>query len=1063
MLLVLLVGLLAMPGRAAADVVATGPTTGPAGIQFGYTVPACEVQSGEQRWLRPYVDGFRDGLDPVFGSSGGRLRSKHSTGVDMDPGTHELSVECVGLDPRSGDVRVVSREDGFSFTITATGSDAQLSHPNAVPTLPIKTTTGAPDGSQPCPQIEGMRFREVWITWLPWGPDSLERDVTVVRDADDPAAGLDGMLRVPHDATPGEPFWLFVTCRDLDGRGSELDTDYQYGAPGGHVVAPARVGTTSCSYGPRRIGDTNCDGHVKVAVVGDSYIAGEGAATSEHPYRYGTDAGSVNRCHRSESSWAVEIARELAFTGPEVLDFGELDASYRDRLDTAGFLACSGARTFNLDGEEVPSGEDAVKYVTEEEVQLDQLRRFGEAGVDLVLLSIGGNDAGFADIVKACLLVDCAADERVKAERVARLSGVRNRVAAVVSKVRAAAPDAEVYQVNYPDPLRPLPAACGSLGLTSGQRVVISAALGVITRLPVGPVVIPSGFKGRITTNEARWLSESFLSTLNARIAQAAEISGAHLVDVSDAFRDHEVCGADTDEDRPWVHGLKAGDDIGPIGNESFHPSHEGQAALADRAWELHGENSAAPFGSNPNEDSSTVDGFRSGDFLELRVLGPDPEHDVFVASSSGYVVIHHADENAVTAVARYSLGEVAARVRTDEHGSARVPITVPATAAGGLHHLELWTESGERVGSASYRVANQPGCDGDPDLDGDGLTDRCDLDPADGPDADADADGSANGSDNCPLVSNLAQTDADLDDVGDACDGTLIADPLAARVRSLDPRPVAPGAVLGLLVAGAGRGTLRVTWDPPAMTGDAPVEGYRVTVIGDGPDRVAQPVGQSAALPGLTPGTDVQVTVQARSAAGLGAVAISDRLQVPTSDATLPPVGPPPSGPEQPTLPPATTPTVPSPPPPPPPPPPLAPGAGEGVVFPTLTPDRRLTLSRVGAAPRRLRAGRRTAAAVTFTLSRPASVRIVVRRAARGHMRGGRCTAAARGRACLRPVGPARSIVRTGRAGRNRVALADLLQTAPARAGRYLLLVRAFDTAGTRSKPRAVALRVVR
>ena len=49
-----------------------------------------------------------------------------------------------------------------------------------------------------------------------------------------------------------------------------------------------------------RRGDTNCDGFVRIAIMGDSYISGEGA----YGYLPGTDehGDGQNICHRSPST-----------------------------------------------------------------------------------------------------------------------------------------------------------------------------------------------------------------------------------------------------------------------------------------------------------------------------------------------------------------------------------------------------------------------------------------------------------------------------------------------------------------------------------------------------------------------------------------------------------------------------------------------------------------------------------------------------------------------------------------------------------------------------------------
>jgi endonuclease G len=63
--------------------------------------------------------------------------------------------------------------------------------------------------------------------------------------------------------------------------------------------------------------------------------------------------------------------------------------------------------------------------------------------------------------------------------------------------------------------------------------------------------------------------------------------------------------------------------------------------------------------------------------------------------------------------------------------------------------------------------VANMAQADGD----GDGIGNACDPNPNDGPIGDLDGDGVLNNLDNCPLTSNPDQADFDLDGIGDSCD----------------------------------------------------------------------------------------------------------------------------------------------------------------------------------------------------------------------------------------------------------------------------------------------------
>src|SRR4029079_10942405 len=70
---------------------------------------------------------------------------------------------------------------------------------------------------------------------------------------------------------------------------------------------------------------TNCDGKVRVAVLGDSYIAGVGGVDPGEPYDPGTDTPG-NRCRRTSYSWGRKIAARLGASGDDLL-----------------FAACNGA------------------------------------------------------------------------------------------------------------------------------------------------------------------------------------------------------------------------------------------------------------------------------------------------------------------------------------------------------------------------------------------------------------------------------------------------------------------------------------------------------------------------------------------------------------------------------------------------------------------------------------------------------------------------------------------------------------------------------------------------
>lgn len=118
-------------------------------------------------------------------------------------------------------------------------------------------------------------------------------------------------------------------------------------------------------------------GKSKVVILGDSYSAGEGAGA----YIDGFDT-DANPCHRS------------ALTYGQALWGGQREN-----------LACSGAVMADFSAPQ----HDATPP------QFDQLQKLSYAP-DLVLMSIGGNDAQFADVIVACLLPFDCHEKRVVSE-----------------------------------------------------------------------------------------------------------------------------------------------------------------------------------------------------------------------------------------------------------------------------------------------------------------------------------------------------------------------------------------------------------------------------------------------------------------------------------------------------------------------------------------------------------------------------------------------------------------------------------------------------------------------
>lgn len=215
--------------------------------------------------------------------------------------------------------------------------------------------------------------------------------------------------------------------------------------------------------------------------LGDSYSSGLGAG----------DYGDSGDCKRSSKAYSQQWA---AANSPSSFDF----------------TACSGAVT-----DDVLNGQ--LGPVT--------------SSTGLVSISIGGNDAGFADTMQACVLQgESVCLEKID-EAKSYISGtLPGKLDSVYNAISDKAPSAKVVVMGYPR-IYKLNGEC-SVGISEASRAAINSAADV----------------------------------LNDTIAKRAADHGFTFGDVSGTFTGHEICSGDS-----WLHSVTF-----PVG-ESYHPTAEGQ------------------------------------------------------------------------------------------------------------------------------------------------------------------------------------------------------------------------------------------------------------------------------------------------------------------------------------------------------------------------------------------------------------------------------------------------------------------------------------------------------
>ncbi|MER6126997.1 SGNH/GDSL hydrolase family protein [Streptomyces sp. NPDC001795] len=217
--------------------------------------------------------------------------------------------------------------------------------------------------------------------------------------------------------------------------------------------------------------------------LGDSYSAGVGS---------GSYISSSGNCSRSTKAY------------PYLWQAAHAPASF-------SFLACSGARTTDVLNN-----------------QLGSL----STSTGLVSITIGGNDAGFSDVMTTCVIQsDSACLSRIATAKAYVDTTLPGQLDNVYSAISAKAPSAQVVVLGYPRFYK-LGTTC--LGLSETKRSAINGAADYI----------------------------------DAAIAKRAADHGFTFGDVRTTFSGHEICSGDS-----WLHSVNWLNL-----SESYHPTAAGQS-----------------------------------------------------------------------------------------------------------------------------------------------------------------------------------------------------------------------------------------------------------------------------------------------------------------------------------------------------------------------------------------------------------------------------------------------------------------------------------------------------
>ncbi|HZS86948.1 MAG TPA: GDSL-type esterase/lipase family protein [Chloroflexota bacterium] len=254
---------------------------------------------------------------------------------------------------------------------------------------------------------------------------------------------------------------------------------------------------------------SNADGGDSCGYValGDSFSAGDGVAPPFVP-------GGA-RCHRAPGAYALLYDRN------------------------ASFWACSGAQTANI----LVTGQNG------EPAQISHLT----PATRMVSLTIGGNDVRLFDALVTCLLYrvvrPCSSlatsrDYGTLYELNNRLAMLEPRLQNLFVQIARKAPHARIFVLGYPNPL---PA-----------------------HLPFFCTALSKYWIGRLQADDVSWFNGE-IGKLNAAERQAAVSAGAHFVDTTPLFANHDVCSA-----QPWFNALGDTPEY-----HALHPNAAGNQQLA--------------------------------------------------------------------------------------------------------------------------------------------------------------------------------------------------------------------------------------------------------------------------------------------------------------------------------------------------------------------------------------------------------------------------------------------------------------------------------------------------
>lgn len=518
--------------------------------------------------------------------------------------------------------------------------------------------------------------------------------------------------------------------------------------------------------------------------MGDSFSSGEGDLEGGEWYEPGTDEqGNIatfenrNLCHLSRRSYPYLIA----------VDQGYLSSNSISPPGNGAFhsVACSGAVVRNIKGDKnvrpstCPNSEDIFRESENQYCDLFQgsldrwqpgrikqidfidTKIFGgyssnEPLPEVITLGIGGNDAGFGDIINACLAPgtcgQAVAGSVESANLAVNIASLKPRLVEVYKSLKQLSPESRVYVHGYP--------------------------------------IFVKGYGGNCAVNvqldsQETAMVEQGVRYINEVVRSASLEAGVFYIDVTETLSGRNLCATD-DPTLIAVNGVTAGNDVSPtvaklltlgfcqarkcFGKESFHPNNKGHQ-LYKEAILNQTQNLTAPvpvastqeyplpsqsyFGTDAVNRvanlslSGATEVYKPGEFIELVGDGLVVRQDGFMPRS-------------ILRIEAHSDPVLIKEVSVSSQGQIDTSISLPSLEPGSHQIHLIGTDSFGRPIDLFETIIVGQSTD---DFDGDGID---------------------NQNDSCNTLENSG-VDIDKDNIDDACDAWVGPAPIVVEEPTVD------------------------------------------------------------------------------------------------------------------------------------------------------------------------------------------------------------------------------------------------------------------------------------